>query len=98
VRTFEHDTLREDTAVRFAQAVAQLPDERSFASFSSWLVEGCRIAQPLEPLMGSRIAERSKLTAGALVSVQARLEIDGQTMLLGAPALIGSPGEAACLL
>jgi Xaa-Pro aminopeptidase len=98
VRTFGCDASREEATVRFAQAVAQLPDERGFAGFSSWLVEGCRIAQPLEPLMGSRIAERSELTAGALVSVQARLEIDGQTMLLGGPALIGSPGEAACLL
>jgi hypothetical protein len=98
VRTFGQDALREEAAARFAQAVAQLPDERGLAAFSSWLVEGCRIAQPLEPLMGSRIAERSLLTAGALVSVQARLEIDGQTMLLGAPALIGAPGEAACLL
>jgi hypothetical protein len=98
VRTFGQDTLREEAAAGFAQAVAQLPDERGLAAFSSWLVEGCRIAQPLEPLMGSRIAERNPLMAGALVSVQARLEIDGQTMLLGGPALIGAPGEAACLL
>jgi hypothetical protein len=98
VRTFGHDTLREKAAARFAQAVAQLPDERGLTAFSSWLVEGCRIAQPLESLMGSRIAERNPLMAGALVSVQARPEIDGQTILLGAPALIGAPGEAACLL
>ena len=98
VRTFGQESFHEEAAARFAQAVAQLPDERGLAAFSSWLVEGCRIAQPLEPLMGSRIAERNPLMAGALVSVQARLEIDRQTILLGAPALIGAPGEAACLL
>ena len=54
--------------------------------------------QPLEPLMGSRLAERNPPVAGALVSVQASLRINEQTMLLGAPALIGGPGEAACLL
>src|SRR5258707_4599745 len=47
VRTFGNDALRDEADVRFAQAVAQLPDERGFAAFSSWLVEGCRIAQPL---------------------------------------------------
>ena len=40
----------------FAAAVAELPGAHGFAGFSSWLVEGCRIAQPLEPLMGSRVA------------------------------------------
>ena len=35
---------------------------------------------------------------GALVSVQAALAIDGRTVLLGAPALIGQHGEAASLL
>jgi hypothetical protein len=98
VGTFGQDSLHDEAAARFAQAVAQLPDERGLAALPSWLVEGCRIAQPLEPLMGSRLAERNPLTAGALVSVQASLQISGQTMLLGAPALIGSPGEAACLL
>jgi hypothetical protein len=98
VRTFGRDALRDEAAARFAQAVAQLPDERGFAAFSSWLVEGCRIAQPLEPLMGSRLAERNPPVAGALVSVQATLRINEQTMLVGGPALIGGPGEAACLL
>jgi hypothetical protein len=98
VRTFGHDSLRDQATACFAQAMAQLPDERGLAAFPSWLVEGCRIAQPLEPLMGSRLTERTPLTAGALVSVQASLRINEQTVLLGAPALIGSPGEAACLL
>ena len=36
--------------------------------------------------------------AGALVSVQASIEANGQVTLLGAPALIGERGEAASLL
>jgi hypothetical protein len=98
VRTFGLEALREEAAARFAQAVAQLPDERGFIGCSSWLVEGCRIAQPLEPLLGSRVAQRNPPASGALVSVQASLEIDGRTLLLGAPALIGGPGEAASVL
>jgi len=54
VRTFGHAPLREEAATRLAQAVAQLPGERGFSEFSSLLVEGCRTAQPLEPLSGSR--------------------------------------------
>jgi Creatinase/Prolidase N-terminal domain len=98
VRSFGDEALREEAAARFAQAVAQLPGERGFSEFSSWVVEGCRIAQPLEPLMGSRVAERNPPAAGALVCVQASLEIGGRTLLLGAPALIGGHGEAAGVL
>jgi len=78
--------------------VAELPSERGFAGVSSWLVEGCRIAQPLAPLMGSRIAAPTPPVPGALVSVQATLSIDGRPVLVGAPALIGRRGEAASLL
>ena len=39
-----------------------------------------------------------RLPPGALVSVQGRLELDGGSVLVGAPALIGAPGEAASLL
>jgi hypothetical protein len=88
----------DDAAARFAEAVAQLPSERGFAGFSSWLVEGCRVAQPLEPLMGSRVADPNPPAPRALVSVQACLEIDGRSVLLGAPALLGGRGEAARLL
>ena len=85
-------------AARLASAVAELPSAHGFAGFSSWLVEGCRIAQPLEPLMGSRVGTLHRLAPGALVSVQAGLEIEGAPLLVGAPALIGKPGEAANLL
>src|SRR5262249_3292065 len=60
-----------------------------------WLVEGCRIAQPLEPLMGSQVTDAKPPAPRALVSVQACLEIDGRPMLLGAPALLGGRGQAA---
>ena len=85
-------------AARLGSAVAQLPSAHGFAGFSSWLVEGCRIAQPLEPLMGSRVGTLHQLAPGALVSVQAGLEIEGAPLLIGAPALIGKQGEAASLL
>ena len=101
VRTFEDDgvaTPNEEATVRFAAAVAELPSERGFAGAASWLVEGCRIAQPLEPLLGSRVAEPITPAAGTLVSVQATIDVDGRPVLLGAPALIGRRGEAASLL
>jgi Creatinase/Prolidase N-terminal domain len=101
VRTFVGDgaaTPDEAAAGRFAAAVAELPSERGFAGFSSWLVEGCRIAQPLAPLMGSRVVEPDPPAPGALVSVQGSIEVGGQVVLLGAPALIGERGEAASLL
>jgi hypothetical protein len=80
-----------------AAAVAKLPSADGFAGFSSWLVEGCRIAQPLEPLMGSRVTAARLLAPNALVSVQAGFEIEGRPLLLGAPALVGRRGEAASL-
>ena len=56
------------------------------------------MAQPLEPFMGTRIAEPRPLPAGALVSVQACIEQDGAPVHLGAPALLGAAGEPASLL
>ena len=79
----------------FAGAVAQLPSDRALSQFASFLVEGCRMAQPLEALMGSRVAEPRPPVAGAVVSVQACMEVDGGPVLIGAPALLGAPGEAA---
>jgi Creatinase/Prolidase N-terminal domain len=101
VRTLLRDgvaTPDQEAGARFAAAVAELPSERGFAGFSSWLVEGCRIAQPLEPLMGSRVTAPHPPAPRALVSVQAGFEIAGRPMLLGAPALVGGHGEAASLL
>jgi hypothetical protein len=101
VRTFSRngaDAAIEEGAARLAAAVAALPSERGFAGFASWLVEGCRMAQPLEPLMGARVAEPHAPAPGMLVSVQARIDIAGTAVLAGAPALLGGPGEAASLL
>lgn len=93
VRSFcQPSTLQKATA-QFAQAVAQLPSDRGFAGFRSWLVEGCRMAQPLDPLMGSRVGA-AKFALPALISVQGVLTIDGQTVLAGAPVLLGENGSA----
>jgi hypothetical protein len=98
VRSTGRSAAVQEAAARFAQAIALLPGDRGFAGFRSWLVEGCRMAQPLDPLMGSRIEDKISPQPGALVSVQATLAIDDRTILLGAPALIGQQGEAASLL
>jgi hypothetical protein len=98
VRTFAEPELLKGAQRTLASAIAFLPDTGGFAGFSSWLVEGCRIAQPLEPLMGSRIPAPVPISSRALVSVQGRLRIADQVVLVGAPALLGVPGEAASLL
>ena len=84
-------------AVAFADAVAQLPSDRALSQFSSFLVEGCRMAQPLETLMGSRVAAPRPPVAGSVVSVQACIEVDGQPNLIGAPVLVGASDEAASI-
>jgi hypothetical protein len=98
VRSMCEGAIVQDAAARFAQAVASLPGDRGFAGFRSWLVEGCQMAQPLDPLIGSRLGEGHPPLPGALVSVQAALAVGGQTVLLGAPALIGRSGEASSLI
>jgi creatinase/prolidase-like protein len=98
VRSIGEAAIMQEAASRFAQAVASLPDHRGFAGFRAWLVEGCRMAQPLDPLIGSRLGDGHPPLPGALVSVQAALSVDGQAVLLGAPALIGQAGEAASLI
>jgi hypothetical protein len=85
-------------SARFAAAVAQLPDTSELGRFASYLVEGCRLAQPLEPLIGSRLAAVLPLPAGAIISVQATIIEDGQPIIIGAPALLGASGEAASLI
>ncbi len=82
----------------FAAAVAKLPSTEGFAAFRSWLVEGCRLAQPLEALMGSSIEAPKPLAPGSLVSVQAAIEIDDKKIALAAPVLVGSRGFPSSLL
>jgi hypothetical protein len=91
------DAVSDGTEAVFADAVARLPSDCALSQFSSFLVEGRRIAQPLEALIGSGVAAPRPPVAGAVVSVQARIEADGRPVLLGAPALVGAPGEAASI-
>jgi hypothetical protein len=98
VRSTGEAVVLRTAVARLADAVAQLPSDRGFAGFGTWLVEGCRMAQPLEPLMGSRLDRASPPPAGALVSVQGTITVDGQAVAVGAPALLGADGEAASLL
>jgi Creatinase/Prolidase N-terminal domain len=83
--------------IAFAEAVALLPSDRALSRFATFAVEGCRLSQPLEALMGSRVAEPRPPAAGAVVSVQACIEVEGQPILLGAPALVGASGDAASI-
>ena len=57
--------------------------------FDPWLAEGCRLAQPLESLMGSAIAPERPLPPGMIVSVQGHMDFIGTPVLIGAPALVG---------
>ncbi|MGB6535342.1 MAG: aminopeptidase P family N-terminal domain-containing protein [Xanthobacteraceae bacterium] len=98
VRAFCESAAASEAAARFAQALAQLPSDCGFAGFDSWLVEGCRLAQPLEPLMGLRVAAPFSPLPRALVSVQGTLAIAGCRVPVGAPALLGAEGEPASLL
>ena len=98
VRSFADPAIAQQASIALAKAVAQLPSDRGFANFQSWLVEGCRMTQPLEPLAGSRLSPSAAPPPGMLVSVQGVLTIDGRNIVVGAPALIGADGEAASLL
>src|SRR5208282_2951596 len=98
VRCVCQHSIAQEAAARLAQAVASLPSDRGFSGFRSWLVEGARMAQPLDPLIGSRLNAAKPPPPGALVSVQGMLMIDGRTVLVGAPALIGQSGETASLI
>jgi hypothetical protein len=91
------DALSEAAQAAFAEAIARLPSDRALSQFSSFLVEGCRTAQPLEALMGSRVAAPRAPAAGAVVSVQASIEVEGRPVILGAPALVGASSKTASI-
>jgi hypothetical protein len=82
------DAAREAAMARFVAAVKALPDTSGFNGFTSWLVEGCRLAQPLEALMGSRVAPTA-VPPGMLVSAHGCINIDGAPILVGVAALVG---------
>jgi Creatinase/Prolidase N-terminal domain len=98
IRAFSETAALDSAAAQLAEAVALLPSDRGFATFKSFVVEGCRTTQPLEPLMGSRLESADMLETGALVSVQAVVSVDGASVPVGAPALIGTNGVAGSLL
>jgi Xaa-Pro aminopeptidase len=82
--------LAERAADMLAAAIAKLPSAEGFAAFRSWSIEGCRLAQPLDPLMGSLISEPRLPAPGSLVTAQAVIEIDGNKVAVAAPVLVGS--------
>jgi hypothetical protein len=82
------DAAREAATAQFVAAVKALPDASGFAGFTSWLVEGCRLTQPLVPLMGSGIAPAG-LSPHTVVSAQACIDIAGAPVLIGAAAFDG---------
>jgi Xaa-Pro aminopeptidase len=82
---------------RFAAAVGALP-KLDGMSFPSWLIEGARTTQPLEPLAGSMLEERSDIAPGSYVSVQATLDGARGPVLVGAPVLVGRSGEASAFM
>ena len=98
VRSFVDPDIEQKASNALAAAVAQLPSARGYNGFRTWLVEGCRTTQPLEPLMGSSGSAPTPLLPGSLVSVQGTLTIDGRPIPIGAPALIGAAGESASIL
>ncbi len=97
VVTLDRDGPVADVAGAFAAAIARLPSDCALSQFSSFVVEGCRTAQPLEALMGSHVAAPRPPCAGALVSVQACIAVDGRPVLFGAPVLVGTSGAAASI-
>jgi Xaa-Pro aminopeptidase len=97
-RTIHPDDAAARQAIdAFAGAVAQLPEARGLAAFPSWLVEGCRFTQPLDALMGSRVAPPTP-PLPRLLSVQARIDVGRAPVLIGAPVLLGALGQPARLL
>jgi Xaa-Pro aminopeptidase len=101
-RTVFRDKARRALADRateqFAAAIARLPSAEGFAGFRSWLIEGCKLAQPLEPLLGSMLDQSPPLVPGSLVTAQAVIEIEGMKIAVAAPVLIGTTGFPASFL
>ena len=90
VRTIGSAATARAAALRqFADAVRGLPGDRGFDGTTSWLVEGCQMAQPLEPLMGTHVTPARPPARGMLVSVHARFDLDGVPVLIGGPAVVG---------
>jgi hypothetical protein len=102
VRTFGRDVVLADdisAAVKdFAAAVARLPQTGALDGFASFLVESSRTTTPLEPLTGTMLDTKYAIEAGTIVTVQAAIETNGRVIMVGAPVLIGEPGEPSSAL
>jgi Xaa-Pro aminopeptidase len=101
-RTYFRDkadaALADRAADQFGAAVAALPIADGFKGFRSWVIEGCRVNQPLDPLMGSLIEAPRSVGPGALANAQALISIDGRTVALAAPILLGREGFPSSFL
>jgi hypothetical protein len=75
---------------QLAAAIAELPKLDKLRTSDWWLVETARAAQPLDAVAGSAVPTAEAFPAGALVSVQASITIDGTTVLIGAPSNCGA--------
>jgi len=75
---------------KLAAAVAELPKLDKLRGLDWWVVETARVAQPLDAVAGSGVPQAEAFPAGALVSVQAAITIDGLPVLAGAPAMAGT--------
>jgi hypothetical protein len=84
-------------AEQFAAAVAALP-RLDGMKFPSWLIEGCRTTQPLEPLAGSMLSDRLDIAPGSIVTVQATIDGAHGPILMGTPVLVGRNGESSALM
>ena len=92
----EHRAAALDEALtRLAEAAAGLPSNTGFTNLQQWLVEGCRSAAPLEPLMGSGVPHSVTPAPGSSSRCRSLVKIDGLPILLGAPALTGGGVEGA---
>lgn len=87
-----------EAATRFAAAAAHLPSVDGFRDFEGWSIEGCRIAQPLEAFATSAMNRSRVIPAGGLVTAQALVAVEGDTIPVGAPVLVGAPGFPSSLL
>jgi hypothetical protein len=80
----------EKATAQLAAAIAGLPKLDKLRASDWWLVETARAAQPLDAVAGSAVPVAEAFPAGALVSVQAAITIDGTSVLIGAPAMGGT--------
>jgi Xaa-Pro aminopeptidase len=90
--------LSDRAAEIFAAAVARLPEASGFTGLSSWLIEGCRTAQPLDPIMGSSLDTPGIPAPLSVATAQAVIAVDGRPVAVAAPVLLGTPGYPASLL